>query len=213
MNLQLEPYPDQAARWPAEGRHILAQFDAESVVVYQAYAPDIGRFAAEHGYFGGRFSLDRMSWIKPNFPWMMFRCGWARKEGQETVLAVRLRRAAFDAILRRAVPSSFDRELYDSPGAWQADVKRSEVRLQWDPDHHPAGNPLARRAVQLGLRGSVLAAYAEEWLLGVEDISEWVREQEAHVRDRAYERLLTPREDVYPVTDPEAVRRLGLGRS
>jgi hypothetical protein len=37
------------------------------VVVYQAYRPEIGHFAAQHGYFGGSFSLDRMSWIKPNF--------------------------------------------------------------------------------------------------------------------------------------------------
>ena len=65
------------------GRHVLAQYDAETVVVYQAYRPSIGAFAATHGYFGGGFSPSRMSWIKPNFLWMMYRCGWATKEGQE----------------------------------------------------------------------------------------------------------------------------------
>jgi hypothetical protein len=63
--LTLERYCDQQARWPAEGRHILAQYDAESVVVYQAYRPAIGHYAAQHGLFGGEFSLNRMSWIKP----------------------------------------------------------------------------------------------------------------------------------------------------
>jgi hypothetical protein len=58
-------YAKQAARWPKSGGHILAQYDEESVVVYQTYRPSIGRFAAEHGYFGGEFSLSRMSWIKP----------------------------------------------------------------------------------------------------------------------------------------------------
>ena len=34
MNLITEPYLAQEERWPKQGRHILAQFDAESVVVY-----------------------------------------------------------------------------------------------------------------------------------------------------------------------------------
>jgi hypothetical protein len=46
--LVTEPYVRQVARWPESGRHILAQFDAEAVVVYQAYRPAIGHFAAQH---------------------------------------------------------------------------------------------------------------------------------------------------------------------
>jgi hypothetical protein len=69
-------YLDQQQRWPSSGRHILACFDEESIVVYQAYSPAIGRFAARHGYFGGEFSYSRMSWIKPNFLWMMYRSNW-----------------------------------------------------------------------------------------------------------------------------------------
>jgi hypothetical protein len=34
MDLLTEPYTTQDARWPRSGRHILAQFDAESVIVY-----------------------------------------------------------------------------------------------------------------------------------------------------------------------------------
>ncbi|MBA3538615.1 MAG: DUF4291 domain-containing protein, partial [Deltaproteobacteria bacterium] len=158
--LRVESFTAQAARWPRAGRHILAQFDAENVVVYQAYRPQIGHFAAAHGYFGTGFSLDRMSWIKPNFLWMMYRCGWAAKPGQEVVLAVWLARATFDAILAAAVPSSWDRTRYAEREAWQADVGQSDVRLQWDPDHGPGGEPLDRRAIQLGLRGPVLADYA-----------------------------------------------------
>ena len=87
--LKTEPYLDQTARWPQTGRHVLAQFDDTSVVVYQAYRPSIGEFAAANGYFGGPdFAFSRMSWIKPNFLWMMYRCGWGRKAGQESVLAV-----------------------------------------------------------------------------------------------------------------------------
>ena len=105
--LRLEPYVAQAARWPRAGKHVMAQFDADSVVVYQAYRPAIGRFAATHGWFGGDFSLARMSWIKPNFLWMMYRSGWGQQANQEVVLAVWLRRDAFDEILAQAVASSF----------------------------------------------------------------------------------------------------------
>src|SRR5262249_23601423 len=79
MPLRTEACRSQIARWPRSGRHILAQYDASTVVVYQAYAPEIGRFAAEHGWFGGPFSYERMSWVKPNFLWMMYRSGWGTK--------------------------------------------------------------------------------------------------------------------------------------
>src|SRR5216683_3301143 len=107
MKLVTEPYLAQVRRWPDTGRHILAQFDAETVVVYQAYAPAIGQFAVEHGYFGSPFSFERMSWIKPNFLWMMYRCGWGTKPKQEVVLAIRLKRTAFETILEQAVYSTF----------------------------------------------------------------------------------------------------------
>lgn len=197
-----ESYAAQAARWPREGRHILAQFDQESIVVYQAYRPSIGRWAAEHGRFGGEFSLGRMSWIKPNFLWMMYRSGWGTKEGQEVVLAVRLRRSAFDAVVAAAVPSTHDRAHHASAREWQAALRTSEVRLQWDPDHDPAGRRLERRAIQLGLRGETLRRYASEWILGIEDISAFVAEQRAHAREPGWTRLVTPREEVYVPGEP-----------
>jgi hypothetical protein len=209
MNLLTEPYLVQTARLPKSGRHVVAQFDDESVIVYQAYRHAIGHFAAQHGYFGGEFSLNRMSWIKSNFLWMMYRSGWASKEGQEVVLAVRLKRTAFDEILRRAVHSTYVPEVYGNEAAWKAAVARSDVRLQFDPDHTPSGAPIDRRAIQLGLRGEVLARYAKEWLLGVEDVSDFVREQSQHARS-PYARLVTPKEEVYPVHDPEVATRLGL---
>jgi Domain of unknown function (DUF4291) len=209
MNLLTEPYTIQADRWPRSGRHILAQLGEESVVVYQAYHPAIGHFAARHGYFGGGFGLGRMSWIKPNFLWMMYRSGWGIKEGQEVTLAVRLRRDAFDEILRRAVHSSFAPEVYETDDAWKRAVAGSDVRLQWDPDHGPSGDPLERRAIQLGLRGDVLARYAKSWLLGIEDVSEFVADQRANAKS-PFDRLVTPREDVYPVADPEVAARIGV---
>jgi len=118
MDLIIESYLTQTVRWPQEGQHILAPFDKTSIVVYQAYNSSIGHFAAAHGYFGGVFSLTRMSWIKPNFLWMMFRSGWGSKEGQKVVLAFWLKRAAFGSILAQAVHSTFHRDVRISPGTW-----------------------------------------------------------------------------------------------
>jgi hypothetical protein len=210
MNLETDLYTTQANRWPKQGRVILAQFDAESIVVYQAYGPEIGNFAATHGYFGGAFKFSRMSWIKPNFLWMMYRCGWATKQGQEVVLAIRIKRSAFDEILAQAVYSSFEPEIYESREAWQAAVVSSDVRLQWDPDHLPDGSKTDRRAIQLGLRGDVLSKYARQWIVEISDVTGFVTEQRSNAVPSRYSSLLTPREHVYPVASRTVIQRLRL---
>ncbi len=211
MSLTTQPYKLLASRWPATGRGILAQYDAESIVVYQAYNPEIGRFAADHGYFGGpNFSLSRMSWIKPNFLWMMYRCGWGTKSGQERVLAVRIRRAFFEEVLRQAVSSSPDSALYASEEAWKDDVARSCVRLQWDPDHDPSGGRMERRAIQLGLRGPVLRQYSREAIVGIEDVSRFVLSQRENARQIGWDQLVVPSEEPYPIADRSLAQKLGL---
>lgn len=210
MNLQIEPYLLQKARWPQQGRVILAQHDRDSVTVYQAYRPAIGNFAAKYGYFGGEFKLTRMTWIKPNFLWMMYRSGWGTKEGQEVTLAVNIHRSAFDTILARAIHSKYVPELYGTQQEWQRAIKSSDVRLQWDPDRLPSGGRLQRRAIQLGLQGEVTKKYSREWLLGIEDISEFVAEQRQHVIAGDYDALQTPSEREYEVTHAETARHLQL---
>jgi Domain of unknown function (DUF4291) len=200
MDLIVESYIEQNQRWPQSGRHILAQYDDESVIVYQAYRPSIGHFAARHGYFGGKFSFTRMSWIKPGFLWMMYRSGWSSKENQEVTLAIRIKRTAFDDILAQAVPSTYKAELCSTTEEWKKAVEESSVRIQWDPDHDPTGNKLERRAIQLGLRGTVLARYSKEWIISIEDISDFAHQQYQHVVSGNYAQLLTPKETVYPTT-------------
>ena len=84
------------------------------------------------------------------------------------------------------------------------------MRLQWDPDHDPSGAKVEWRALQLGLRGDVMARYAREWIVRVEDISPFAAEQRSHARPAAYDRLVIPREDVYPVAVAETAARLGV---
>jgi hypothetical protein len=47
MRLLTTTYTEQVAKLPKSGRYIIAQFDEEGVILYQAYRPAIGEFAAQ----------------------------------------------------------------------------------------------------------------------------------------------------------------------
>ena len=193
--------------WPASGRHILAQFDDHTIVVYQAYSPLIGDYALKNGRFGDGFSYNRMSWIKPNFLWMMYRSNWGRSSGQEVVLGLRLKKSFFDSLLEQAVPSSFSPKEFDSYDAWKVAVEKSDVRLQWDPDHRPDGTKDERRAIQLGLRGATLEAYGKQEIIEIIDMREFVTSQRENAVSQRYDQLMTPMERVYrPVRNDIATR-------
>ncbi|BDI29976.1 hypothetical protein CCAX7_20270 [Capsulimonas corticalis] len=208
MPLITKPYREQAGAWPASGRHIMAQYDEDSIVVYQAYTPSIARYAAARGRLGGGFKRDRMTWIKPNFLWMMYRCGWATKERQERVLAIRLTREGFEEILAHAVHSAYVEGVYENEEQWRTASRDSDVVMQWDPDHGPMGEKLERRAVQLGLRGDTLARYVDDWVVGIEDITDFVHEQSGNAVAERRDRLMTPWERVYDVRADDVRKRV-----
>jgi Domain of unknown function (DUF4291) len=192
-------------RWPQTGQHILAQFDDDTIIVYQAYCPEIGKFAIEKGHFGGEFKYSRMSWIKPNFLWMMYRSQWGQSEGQEVVLAIRLKRKFFDSLLAQAVRSSFAPDLFSGRDEWAAAVANSDVRLQWDPDHLPTGEKCERRAIQLGLRGATLESYGKREIIQIIDMTAFVAEQRSHIGDWKNGTLVTPAESVYVASNQNDV--------
>jgi len=211
LPLPTQLYLEQAARWPRAGRHILAHWDESSVIVYQAYRPAIAHWALAHGQFGGpQFSFSRMSWIKPNFLWMMYRSAWATAEGQEMVLAIRLSRSFFEQLLRGAVASSHARDSAETRDEWQARVRASEVRLQWDPDHGPSGGSLERRALQVGLRGATLRAYASSEIIELIDMTPFVAAEREHAKREGWKELRTPLEEVYPIADTAVAANIRL---
>ena len=165
-----------------------------------------------HGRFwGAGFSFSRMSWIKPNFSVDDVSVGVGDEgENQEATLGLRVRRDFFEEILGEAVPSSWDRGQHASEAEWSAAVGRSAVRLQWDPDHGPTGEPLERRAIQLGLRGEMLRRFSDEELLEVVDLSDFVAEQRGVLAARGKAGILVPRERVFWSGDKGLSRRLGL---
>ncbi|MFH8803204.1 DUF4291 domain-containing protein [Streptomyces sp. NPDC017936] len=161
---------------------IRALHTEDTVTVYQAYRPQIGNAAARAGRFPTSWSRERMTWIKPSFLWMMYRCGWATKEGQETVLAVEITRDGFEWALRHACLSHFVPELHGDQAAWKQQLRRSPARVQWDPERDLHLNPLPHRSLQLGLAGEATVRYADEWIVRIEDVTPLAREIHAHVR-------------------------------
>ncbi|MEQ8677834.1 MAG: DUF4291 domain-containing protein [Aggregatilineales bacterium] len=212
MALVTESYASRKALLPASGQHIIAQFDEQSVIVYQAYKPEIASHAIDYQQFAGApdFNLHRMTWIKPGFLWMMHRSGWATKPDQERILAVRLDRVGFDAILRKAVHSTFQPQLYEHEATWKAALGSSAVRLQWDPDYSPADGRLERRAIQIGLGGKTAKHYANGgWIIDIEDITDFVIQQRQYTKS-PYTDLLLPIERVYPVFSAQIAEHLGV---
>ncbi|XZF16621.1 DUF4291 domain-containing protein [Chitinophagaceae bacterium MMS25-I14] len=211
MTIDTENYLAAKERLPQEGRHILAHQPGDSIILYQAYNERIAAFAAAHQYLGGPdFSYSRMSWVKPNFLWMMYRCGWATKPDQERVLAIRIAQSDFDSILQQAVFSTYRHWRHSSEKEWTLALKHSDVRLQWDPDHSPSGNKLTRKAIQLGLRGKVLETFGKKYIQSIEDITDFVAEQRSNAGSQKLHQLLVPVENIYRPANIDICRNVEL---
>lgn len=211
MTLDTIHYSEYEKDLPQSGRHILCQERGDNLIVYQAFNPRISHFAVQYQRFGGNhYKFTRMSWIKPNFLWMMYRAGWADKEHQQQILAIEIRKEHFISLLDQAVHSSYKESVYKEHTNWKDKVASSSVRLQWDPDHDPHGEKIPRRAIQLGLRGDVLKQFATDWIISIEDITPFVKEQKALLDENRMDELMVIRETVLAVDDPGIVQKLEL---
>ncbi|KAF0747949.1 hypothetical protein AaE_007537 [Aphanomyces astaci] len=189
--LALELYHDAVLHWPAQGQVILAQHSSSHIVVYQAYNAAIANaLVTAQNYHdpavaAAGFIPTRMTWIKPNFLWMMYRSSWTQARNQECIVAVTLLRDKFDAVVRDGVLSSFD-ATSSTRSEWQDQVAHSNVRIQWDPDHLPDGRKhAARRAIQIGLRREALMALSHNAVVDMVDITAFVTRQRQGSQDGA----------------------------
>ena len=180
-------------------KEIRAVYTDETIRVYQAYNKTIAEEAVKNGTFGAHFSMTRMTWIKPSFLWMMYRCGWAQKENQEHVLAIDIKRTGFDKAVNSAVISTFSDDLGITKEEWQKQVKDSDVRVQWDPEKDIDGNNLPYRSLQLGLRGNAVNEYVHDWIVKVTDITDYVNELNALRISKGDISDKLPKETVYTI--------------
>ncbi|MEW2501536.1 DUF4291 domain-containing protein [Amycolatopsis sp. NPDC047767] len=190
----------EAAGIPA--RQIRARHDERTIRVYQAYSPEIADAALAAGTFVAPFKRERMTWIKPSFAWMGYRCGWAAKPGQERVLALDLTREGFGWVLAHAALSHFDPRVHRDEAAWKAAMRTSPVRVQWDPERDVHHRPLPHRSIQLGLSGEAVDRYVAEWITAVTEVTPVMRAIRAHLADGrvAEARALLPAEKPYPLS-------------
>ena len=180
-------------------KEIRAVYDDDIIRVYQAYSPVIADEAVKKGTFGVHFKMGRMTWIKPSFLWMMFRCGWATKKDQERVLAIDIHRRDFDNAIQRSVLSSYKAETGLKYEQWQEMVKTSDVRVQWDPEKDIYGNDLSYRSIQIGLRGNAVYEYVNSWIVNIEDITDHVKKLDKMRQEGSDINGLLPEERVYPL--------------
>ncbi|CAF0726604.1 unnamed protein product [Rotaria sordida] len=215
-----ELYNDAERRWPTNkenpppGKWILASFDDESIIVYQAYNSEIAKFACENNRFTGcpGYNQQRMTWIKTNFLWMMYRSQWATSSNQQHILAIWLRRSAFDSYLAQALHSSHKGLPQDDEQDSKNKIHQGLIRLQWDPDHHPHGQPIhGRRAIQLGLK-KIESFLDGRDIIRIVDITSFVQTQynNAVLPKDQLDQLRVPIERIYVPSDEQICRHIRL---
>ncbi|MGW0806058.1 DUF4291 domain-containing protein [Nonomuraea sp. NPDC002799] len=178
-------------------RQIRATFTDEAITVYQAFEPAIAAPAVAARRFVPPFKRERMTWIKPSFLWMMYRCGWARKPGQTRVLAVDITREGFEWALRHSCLSHPDAGT--GPAVWKKRLRESPVRIQWDPERDPHHNALPYRSIQVGLSGAAVPRYVDQWVLGITDLTDQVYDIRQALRDGKDVTEMLPVEYPYPL--------------
>ncbi|MET8826277.1 DUF4291 domain-containing protein [Streptomyces sp. NPDC004610] len=168
---------------------IRADYDARTIVVYQAYSPAIADAALRAGRFVAPFSFHRMTWIKPSFLWLMHRSNWARKPGQERVLAVRITREGWEDALSQAVLTTAD------PAA----VAQAAVHVQWDPERSPRGAALNHYSIQVGIGRHLIRTFTDDWITDLTDLTAQVRKASTLIRTghAGKARRLFPEERAY----------------
>ena len=190
---------------------IRADYDAQTLTIYQAYGVRIARPALEAGRFVAPFSLARMTWIKPSFLWLMERSNWGRKAGQEHILAVRLHRRGWDEALSLGTLTSYEKSAHRNPQIWRAEFENAPVHVQWDPERSIRGADLGINSIQIGLGRAVIERYVNEWVVEIRDLTPLVRKIHAFVQSGKVDnaKKLLPPERVYSV-ESEIAKRLNM---
>lgn len=152
-------------------RQIRAVYDDETIRVYQAYSDAIADSALAHGTFvSPPFKMERMTWIKPSFLWMMYRAGWGFKDpGQNRILAIDITREGFEWALANSCLSHADPSM--NKEEWERLKNSAPVRIQWDPERDLLLQPLPHRAIQIGLSKEAVNLYVNQWIRRITDVT------------------------------------------
>ena len=192
-------------------QEIRADFDTETVTVYQAYNKNIALPAIENNKFEKPFSFTRMTWIKPSYLWMMERSNWASKSNQEYILGIKIKKASWEKALSLAVLTSPDKDIYASGAQWEGEFKDAKVYIQWDPERTLRGAKLEVRSIQVGVSRHLIEEYNDEWIEEIVDMTPLTKKINQLRKDGKYKEAKRhlPKERVFPLSD-EIEKRIGI---
>ena len=192
-------------------RQIRADYDDETITVYQAYNVEIAKAAVAEQKLNAspKFRPTRMTWVKPSWAWMLYRAGYSYKDpGQARILALKMKHSDFLSLLDRAVLTTHPSggatagvqpqhatEPRD-PGATanRARGKRHggdenhreksmDVKVQWDPERTVRLERLAYRSIQIGIPGAISEEWVESMIAKIEDVTDKARQLKQVLED------------------------------
>ena len=183
---------------------IRANYDRDTIVIYQAYGDAIATPAVRDQRFQAPFSFTRMTWIKPSFFWLMHRSNWAQKANQTRILAVHIKRDCWEKALALGVLTSPEKQTHGSGKEWDKLFNEAAVHVQWDTERSQKGAALNHFSIQVGLSRSVIQEFVDDWIVKIEDITPLVHKLNKlrKAGDKNFSRYL-PKESPYPI--PEGV--------
>ncbi len=190
-------------------RQIRAVYNDKTIRVYQAYSDAIADSALEHGTFvSPPFKMERMTWIKPSFLWMMYRANWGKKDsGQNRILAIDISREGFEWALERSLLSHQAKDYADKE-EWIRAKKATPVRIQWDPERDLHLQPLEHRTIQIGLTNEAVSLYVNEWIQNITEVTELATEIKSLIETDELDKAIAslPKESKYIIDDALATR-------
>lgn len=179
-------------------RAIRALFDDNCITVHQAYNEEVASAAVREKRLDASPSFwSRMTWIKPSFCWMMYRCGYSYKDAnQKRVLAIRMKHDNFIELLRLGGL------------AHQAHKRGESVVVQWDPERGPRLEKLQYRSLQVGIPPTLQEQWIGEWIESIEDVTEVAKKLKQRLESDPdvsasdlIDQGLLPREQLYYVPE------------
>ncbi len=107
----------------------------------------------------------------------MYRSGYSYKDpNQAHILALSRTHENFEKLLSEAV--------VHQGKAMDEEARRKDVRVQWDPERSFRLEQLPYRSIQIGISGEVGKRWVEEWIDGIEDVTERTRGLKSALDDK-----------------------------
>ncbi|WP_196886451.1 DUF4291 domain-containing protein [Aureivirga sp. CE67] len=192
-------------------QEIRANFDRDTITVYQAYNAKIGKPAIKNNRFEPPFSFQRMTWIKPSYLWLMERSNWGTKSNQDYILGIKIKREYWEKALSMGILTHPDKEIYANGWEWEQQFSRAKVHIQWDPERNLKGGKLQERSIQVGISRHLIEEYNEKWISEIVDLTPLTKKINQLRKQGKYKeaKRLLPSEKIYPL-EKEIETKIGI---